>query len=162
MTKIEFLENLRRGQAVSFGESVLEAPTDVVCKPLVDSLETTLHQEEMVRFWAETASFGPEWTGQLSWLLVLRDHLLALTALVERDPGTQEAKAFKIKQVTYPLNRVACETIDLDYRGGFNLHLNKARVVLKLEGREIEISGKRITPKGIGLFLRAVLEGQSR
>ena len=161
MTKAEFLEKLRTGRSVSFGESVLEAPTVILSTPLVDSLGMILDDEELLRFGAETTSFRNDWAGQLTWLLVLRRHLLVLTALVEKDPSTQEAKAFKIKQSTYPLNRVACGTIDLDYTGRFELHLSRGRLVLNVEGQEIEVSGKRITPKGIGLFLRAVVEGQS-
>ncbi len=155
MTKQEFLERLGKTGEVSFGESKLVAPTDVVREALADSLQATLPDDETIRLGVETSSFGQEnWTGQLTWLLALKRWFLELTATVDKDPATREARAFKITQTVLSLTGPPLATIELEYRGKVRLALAEARLRIK---DSVEVAGKRVTPRGLCQLFAAIL-----
>jgi hypothetical protein len=156
MTKGELLQALRgQRNEVNFEGSRLSGCTDVVSRALADSLEATLSEDEVVRFAVETSNFGNDGAGQLVWVLALRSELIELTAEVEKDPRTGEARALKITlRILALIGEQKGARIELRYRGRQQLVLEEAKVVLS-DGKEIV--GDETSPRGLCAFFASIL-----
>lgn len=163
MTKSDFLKKLQEQGEVDFGGSIVATNSDHVETALVHSLSEVLSPEETVISGVQTSSLGSGLTGKLGWLLVLRNHVLELSAEIK-----DEAQGRPTLRVGHEFHRKAhlSATVEVQYSevvlNRLSLVPRGATVSLRIGSRPITIqSGQDLKPEGLLRFAGSVLAERS-
>ncbi len=153
MTKDEFVHTLSKKNWVEFGKGRISSPDSVISEAIAKDLSKILPPSAEIYSAIELSHFGESLTGNLAWLLLLRNQLLHRTATMVK-AGPKKDELLQITHRFYPVGRLDRAKIQVQHTEGSGEKGRtefpySASAALVFVGRErIEVP-RRVGPSGV-------------
>jgi len=153
MTKEEFIQTLSERNWVEFGKGRISSPDSVISEAIAKDLSKILPASAEIYYAIELSHLAESLTGNLVWLLLLRNQLLQITATMVK-AGPKKDELLQITHRFYPMERLDRAEIQVHHtegsgeRGRIELPYSASAVLVFVGGERIEIP-RRVGPSGV-------------